>query len=414
MSVVIKAEHISKKYQLGVSGSGTLKGDLHRWWETRVLRKEDPLSKLEHRNRNDFWALNDIGFEVRHGDAVGIIGKNGAGKSTLLKILSRITLPTTGSIRVRGRIASLLEVGTGFNPDLTGRENVFLNGAILGMTKQEVKRKFDEIVDFAGVEQFIDTPVKRYSSGMYVRLAFAVAAHLEPDILIVDEVLAVGDAEFQSKCIGKMDDASRREGRTVLFVSHAMGTIAQLCNRAILLKKGEIIADGLTDSVINQYIGMSSSKTVGYELDTSELEEKNMYFTKIHSVNDNGEQTSDFGFHESINLVLTVRIVKRVLNVKIGVALLDKVQSRVFTVHEDVEALTPSGKTGEHELRLKLPSNLIAPNHYSFIFALFIPNGDLQDYIENQCPVRIHDTGTEFALFEGSNYGSIVVDAKWQ
>jgi len=260
MSSVIKVEDLSKAYQLGNFGTGTISRDLERFW-ARMRGKEDPFLRIGELNdrtqkgESDIvWSLKDINFEVEQGDAVGIIGRNGAGKSTLLKILSRVTSPTSGSIKVKGRVASLLEVGTGFHPELSGRENIFLNGAILGMRKAETKRKFDEIVDFAGVERYIDTPVKRYSSGMYVRLAFAVAAHLESEILIVDEVLAVGDAEFQKKCLGKMGDVSKGEGRTVLFVSHNMGSIRQLCNRGILLGNGEIVFTGGTEATIKTYM----------------------------------------------------------------------------------------------------------------------------------------------------------------
>ncbi|MDJ1471633.1 ABC transporter ATP-binding protein [Xanthocytophaga flava] len=255
MSVVVKVENVSKKYHLGKTATNSLKGDFQRWW-ARKQGKEDPFSKVVDASQlqgEEFWALKDINFEVRQGEAVGIIGKNGAGKSTLLKILSRITLPTTGSIKIKGRIASLLEVGTGFNPDLSGRENVYLNGAILGMTKAEINQKFDEIVDFAGIERFIDTPVKRYSSGMYVRLAFAVAAHLESEILILDEVLAVGDAEFQKKCLGKMDDVAHKQGRTILFVSHNMLSVESLCNQGVLLKKGKVITTGGIRKIIDYY-----------------------------------------------------------------------------------------------------------------------------------------------------------------
>lgn len=244
-NTVIKVEGLSKKYRLGVLGHGTLRQDLQSWW-AGLRGKEDPNSKVCHfpggesyGGNKDFWALKDVSFDVKQGEVLGIIGRNGAGKSTLLKILSRVTTPTAGTAKIKGRIASLLEVGTGFHPELTGRENIYLNGAILGMTKKEIDMKFDEIVAFAEVEQFIDTPVKRYSSGMYVRLAFAVAAHLEPEILIVDEVLAVGDVQFQKKCLGKMKDVSQ-EGRTVLFVSHNMGAIEGLCSSGILLDKGEI------------------------------------------------------------------------------------------------------------------------------------------------------------------------------
>src|SRR5690348_13295502 len=266
-SIVIKVENLSKQYRLGDVGMGTLHHDINRWWHA-VRGKEDPYSKIGDVNDRTVeggseyvWALRDINFEINQGEVWGIIGRNGAGKSTLLKILSRTTSPTIGSVKIKGRIASLLEVGTGFHPELTGRENIFLNGAILGMQKKEIKKKFDEIVDFAGVARYIDTPVKRYSSGMYVRLAFAVAAHLEPEILIVDEVLAVGDAEFQRKCLGKMHDVAGL-GRTVLFVSHNMAAVEQLCSYAVLLVSGRIESSGQVRSVISEYLAGSGAEVL--------------------------------------------------------------------------------------------------------------------------------------------------------
>ena len=288
--IAIKVEGLGKQYRLGEIGTGTISHDLNRWF-ARLRGKEDPFAKVGETNdrtskgSSDYvWSLRDVDFEVKKGEVLGIIGRNGAGKSTLLKILSKVTAPTTGSIKVNGRIASLLEVGTGFHPELTGRENIYLNGAILGMTKAEIRSKFDEIVDFSGVERYIDTPVKRYSSGMYVRLAFAVAAHLEPDILIVDEVLAVGDSDFQRKSIGKMQEVSQSDGRTILFVSHSMDTIAKLCSKAILLKQGEVERNDLVSDVINYYISesvnankftskgkASKPSIVHYEIDKNEL-----------------------------------------------------------------------------------------------------------------------------------------------
>jgi len=258
--LALKAENISKQYRLGQVGTGTISHDLNRFWH-KVRGKEDPYLQIGDANdratKGDseyVWSLRDINFEIEQGDAVGIIGRNGAGKSTLLKLLSKVTKPTTGKIYTNGRIASLLEVGTGFHPEMTGRENVFLNGAILGMTRKEIARKFDEIVDFSGVERYIDTPVKRYSSGMYVRLAFAVAAHLESEILIVDEVLAVGDADFQKKCLGKMGDVTKGEGRTILFVSHNMAAVETLCNKGIYLKNGLIQFEGGIKKTIEDYL----------------------------------------------------------------------------------------------------------------------------------------------------------------
>ncbi|BDS14658.1 ABC transporter ATP-binding protein [Aureispira anguillae] len=265
--IVLSVENLSKQYRVGEISTGTLSNDMKRWW-AQLRGKEDPFSLVGQVNdrtkksESDFvWALKDINFQVQRGDVLGIVGKNGAGKSTLLKLISRITSPTTGSIKARGRIASLLEVGTGMHPEMTARENIYLNGAIMGMTKREISRKFDEIVDFAGCALYVDTPVKRYSSGMRVRLGFAVAAFLEPEILIVDEVLAVGDAEFQKKAIGKMKDVSSGEGRTVLFVSHNMESIEALCTSCTVLKNGTVLSHGKTNDMIELYLNDNREKT---------------------------------------------------------------------------------------------------------------------------------------------------------
>lgn len=268
MATAIEFNHVSKQYRLGLVSTRTLSHDLDRWFQTSILRREDPYLKIGEVNDRAskgsseyVWALRDIDFKVEQGDVVGIIGKNGAGKSTLLKLLSKVTAPTTGTIRARGRIASLLEVGTGFHQEMTGRENIYMNGAILGMTKQEITSKLDEIVAFSGCERYLDTPVKRYSSGMMVRLGFAVAAHLDPEILVVDEVLAVGDAEFQKKAIGKMQDISHGEGRTVLFVSHNMASMKALCNHGVLLEQGMVRCIGDMGDVISEYQRISMEKT---------------------------------------------------------------------------------------------------------------------------------------------------------
>jgi lipopolysaccharide transport system ATP-binding protein len=271
----IEFDRVGKLYRLGQVGTGTLSHDLNRWWQTRILGHEDPYLRIGEANdrarkgSSDFvWALKDISFHVAEGEVVGIIGKNGAGKSTLLKLLSRVTAPTAGEIRARGRIASLLEVGTGFHQEMTGRENIYMNGAIMGMTRAEIASKLDAIVDFAGIERYLDTPVKRYSSGMTVRLGFAVAAFLEPEILVVDEVLAVGDAEFQKKAIGKMQDVSRGEGRTVLFVSHNMAAVRSLCQRGIVLENGGMVFDGEVNEAVDYYIDGAVSKEDGTIMDS--------------------------------------------------------------------------------------------------------------------------------------------------
>ena len=272
-NIAIQFDGVGKQYRLGRVGTGTLSHDLNRWWQTSILGKEDPYLKIGETNdrstkgHSDYvWALKDISFKVEQGDVVGIIGKNGAGKSTLLKLLSHITAPSTGSIKYRGRIASLLEVGTGFHPEMTGRENIYMNGSIMGMTRHEITRKLDEIVDFAGVERYIDTPVKRYSSGMTVRLGFAVAAFLEPEILVVDEVLTVGDAEFQKKAIGKMGEVSSQGGRTVLFVSHNMNSVRVLCRNGIVLKNGEVDYLGSAEECVEYYAQNNVDRLVNHKI----------------------------------------------------------------------------------------------------------------------------------------------------
>ena len=276
-NVIIKVENLSKQYRLGSVGTGSLAHDINRTWH-RIRGKDDPYITVGEENDRTVkgsseyvWALKDINFDIQRGAVVGIIGSNGAGKSTLLKILSRTTSPTTGAVKIKGRIASLLEVGTGFHPELSGKENIFLNGAILGMSRQEIKNKFDEIVDFSGVERYIDTPVKRYSSGMYVRLAFGVAAHLDPEILIVDEVLAVGDVEFQKKALGKMKEVSTKEGRTVLFVSHNIPAIRTLCSTAILLDNGKISAHGDVEKIVVNYFKKASTPFLECVWEDSEI-----------------------------------------------------------------------------------------------------------------------------------------------
>ena len=310
--VILKATNISKQYRLGQLGTGSISHDFNRWWH-KVRGKEDPYLQIGDSNDRTtkgnseyVWSLKDINFEVRQGEAVGIIGRNGAGKSTLLKILSQVTTQTTGQVKIRGRIAALLEIGTGFHPDLTGRENIFLNGAILGMTKEEITRKFDEIVDFSGVERYIDTPVKRYSSGMLVRLGFAVAAHLESEILIVDEVLAVGDAEFQKKCLGKMNDISSGEGRTVLFVSHNMAAINQFCTKGIYLKNGQIDSIGPMQKICNNYLSSNTNDSLTNIFVKQKLENKDIevIYAEIFSFDE--KPRSQFEISEDIIIKVNI------------------------------------------------------------------------------------------------------------
>jgi lipopolysaccharide transport system ATP-binding protein len=342
MSVVVRVENVSKKYQLGKIGTQSMKGDLQRWW-ARKRGKEDPFGTIGEENNGhngEFWALKDVSFDIHQGEAFGIIGKNGAGKSTLLKVLSRITLPTTGRLRVKGRIASLLEVGTGFNPDLTGRENAYLNGAILGMTKREVARKFDEIVDFSGVEKFIDTPVKRYSSGMYVRLAFAVAAHLDSEILILDEVLAVGDAEFQKKCLGKMDDVAHKQGRTVLFVSHGLQSVASLCNKAIYLEEGRIRKEGKTEDVIAHYLNKDNRETTHVFERSIDSTNPYPFIRKAWFEDEQGQPTAVA--QNGRPLVLKIEIInKERLDAEISIAFFDNQQTPLWNFTHSMHGINP-------------------------------------------------------------------------
>lgn len=332
MSTAIEFNHISKQYRLGLVSTKTLTSDLNRWWQMNVLRKEDPYLKVGETNDrskkalSDFvWALKDIDFKVDQGDVVGIIGKNGAGKSTLLKLLSRVTTPTTGTIKARGRIASLLEVGTGFHSELTGRENIYMNGAILGMSKQEINRKLDEIVDFSGCERYIDTPVKRYSSGMMVRLGFAVAAHLDPEILVVDEVLAVGDAEFQKKAIGKMKDVSKGEGRTVLFVSHNMASVNSLCNNCILLDNGHIINRSETSKAIQLYRNICNQDIQeNFDFESEKRISKDTYISDFNICNN-----QPLSFSDKLNFKFWIKS-KNKVSFTLRIAVFDTNETRVM------------------------------------------------------------------------------------
>lgn len=370
MTTAIEFNNISKQYRLGLVSTKTLSHDLKRWWTVNVRRKEDPYLKIGETNDrsakgdSDYvWALKDIDFKVEQGDVVGIIGKNGAGKSTLLKLLSRVTGPTTGTIKARGRIGSLLEVGTGFHQEMTGRENIYMNGAILGMTKAEITRKLDEIVDFSGCERYIDTPVKRYSSGMMVRLGFAVAAHLDPEILVVDEVLAVGDAEFQKKAIGKMQDVSQGEGRTVLFVSHNMASIKNLCKSGVLLENGMIKTMGTIDDVVAEYMSANLAE-IG---DVSEVTE----FTRISAQTKEVEvvslkRQSPYKMDSLQDIVFTARV-KRNGNVSSFqfTTLIDNVANggtRVGMAYSDVIAW-PEGKD-EAEFEVRIPHHNLTKGKY--------------------------------------------------
>ena len=376
MATAIEFEHVGKQYRLGLVSTGTLSHDIHRWWQTSVMGKEDPYLKIGDVNDRAakadseyVWALRDIDFKVEQGDVVGIIGKNGAGKSTLLKLLSKVTAPTVGTIRSRGRIASLLEVGTGFHGEMTGRENIYMNGAILGMTKAEIDRKLDEIVAFSGCEKYIDTPVKRYSSGMTVRLGFAVAAFLEPEILVVDEVLAVGDAEFRKKAIGKMQDVSRGEGRTVLFVSHNMASVRQLCHTGILLDKGSIAMTGEMGDVIDRYIADSAVDTdsIGAVWHKEVLEDKPVQLIHAEVQNAKGEPTMNFTCDEDFFIELTYDVREKVPGLY-GYFAIDRVKDQLRVFQSDTNDFIynkfESLPLGETEVRIHIPKRLLAPGNY--------------------------------------------------
>jgi lipopolysaccharide transport system ATP-binding protein len=367
MANAIKVENLSKAYQLGDFGTGTISRDLARSW-ARIRGKEDPFLKIGEVNDRStkgesdiVWALKNLNFEITQGDAVGVIGRNGAGKSTLLKILSRVTSPTTGSIKVKGRIASLLEVGTGFHPELTGRENTFLNGAILGMRKAEIKRKFDQIVQFAGVERYIDTPIKRYSSGMYVRLAFAVAAYLESEILIVDEVLAVGDAEFQKKCLGKMSDVSKGEGRTILFVSHNMGSIQSLCKKAMLLTKGQI---GIIDDsavVVNKYLSNQSTLQNDYH----RYGNQKIYLQSFDLCNADGSAANTYLLSDPAILKLLIGFKENAHHIEIGINIKNIYDELISHITNLDKNIIISGKKDEIKaIEITINSLIYTPGQY--------------------------------------------------
>ena len=378
----IEFNNVGKMYRLGRVGTGTLSHDLNRWWTTNILRKEDPYLKIGETNdrskkgSSDYvWALRDISFKVEQGDVVGIIGKNGAGKSTLLKLLSRITSPTTGSIRYQGRIASLLEVGTGFHPEMTGRENIYMNGSIMGMTKKEITRKLDEIVDFAGVERYLDTPVKRYSSGMTVRLGFAVAAFLEPEILVVDEVLTVGDAEFQKKAIGKMQDVSQGGGRTVLFVSHNMSAVKMLCDRGLVLKNGMLDMQGPTVDCINHYIKIQKSEIVAHKVITERnREDKGQYKREIEFVEAwlLNMNPSEMANDEPLKIQLKLRVNSFIEKSQFAVGIYNEQDLRIAYYHPSAVAI-PKGRE-YFFVKMEIPYTALAKGYYSLRFDAVVSN----------------------------------------
>jgi len=418
---VIRVESLGKKYILGhqkqerytalrdvmANGAKSLGG--------RVLKPFG--KKISDPAVEEFWALKDVSFEIKQGDRVGIIGRNGAGKSTLLKILSRITEPTRGSIRIKGRVASLLEVGTGFHPELTGRENIYLNGAILGMSKTEIQRKFDEIVAFAEVEKFLDTPVKRYSSGMYVRLAFAVAAHLEPEILIVDEVLAVGDAQFQKKCLGKMQEVGK-DGRTVLFVSHNMGTITQLCTRAIHLKSGKVTDTGDTNSVVSKYLmdGNLNNSQIKIIRKEKSGKTKKLFFKKITILENKGIESSEIDVRYPFYLDLEYEITKHLTNLELTVRIYTSDGRPVITTCQSDCSPKSLGKRdiGTYRASIKFPGMFLMPGSYMVTIAAHEPMVEIFDIHEHILQFKIIETGTKFSKYpQPHEIGVVIAELPW-
>jgi lipopolysaccharide transport system ATP-binding protein len=421
---VIEINNLGKQYRLGNVGTGTMSDDLKRFLY-KLRGKEDPFLKVGESNDRTkkgsseyVWALKDVNFKVEEGEVLGIIGKNGAGKSTLLKILSRTTLPTTGEYKIKGRVASLLEVGTGFHPDLTGRENIFLNGAILGMNKAEIRKQFDAIVDFSGVERYIDTPVKRYSSGMYVRLAFAVAAHLEPEILIVDEVLAVGDAEFQKKCLGKMKDVSG-QGRTVLFVSHNMPTMRTLCDKCLFLKNGEVNSIGLTDKIIGEYIsstqGLLNEGEIEIPSSLSLYHTGEAKFKKAWILNSKNQKTNELEFLESFSISFELESNKFIENVSTSVYVVNQFGERILMSTECPDYKPTSLKLGTHYYQVDFSEKLMPGNYSIGLSVSFFNTGASIDYVESFFPFTVlKESKTKNMEYPWSTvHGYVRPETKW-
>ena len=393
MATAIKVENLSKIYRLGEIGTGTISRDIERFVKTKILKQDDPFLKIGETNdratkgsSDIVYSLKDINFEIEQGDAVGIIGRNGAGKSTLLKILSRVTSPTTGKINIKGRVASLLEVGTGFHPELTGRENIYLNGAILGMRKREIDRKLDEIIDFSGVERYIDTPVKRYSSGMYVRLAFAVAAHLESEILIVDEVLAVGDAEFQKKCLGKMSDVSKGEGRTLLFVSHNVGAIMEICNSCMLISNGNLIGYGSTSEELIKYQNQNGENLFIDNLFCLDI-------AKLFFFGFKNSATNKFSIDEDLIIEIILELYEEIADLLVALNIFSQFNHPLIRISYNDYNHKRTLKKGKSEIKFKIPKFHLAVGKYQVELDFAIPNE--KKLIENiRLDFEIHSNGT--------------------
>jgi lipopolysaccharide transport system ATP-binding protein len=420
----IIVENLSKKYVIGHRHS--FSGQKHQYVALRDVigrelrnfaRKAADVARGRQVIQGDeieqFWALKDVNFEVKQGRVLGIIGRNGAGKSTLLKVLSRITEPTKGRVLLTGRVASLLEVGTGFHPELTGRENVFLNGAVLGMTQWEIRKKFDEIVAFAEVEKFLDTPVKHYSSGMYVRLAFAVAAHLEPEILILDEILAVGDSQFQKKCLGKMGDVSK-QGRTVLFVSHNLDAVRNFCNSIIILQEGQLVYGGAVESGVEHYLrtGTCQEATVTFERPQSGAP----LFRSARLLNDAGEPGQTIDVRRGFSVALTYEIPDQMRNLEVAIRILTSDSRPVFTsvMSEALPEIFDRAQKGIRRATASIPGNFLMPGRYLITIALLEPGGVTFDVHEGVLEVAIEDSGTIFTKYnDNRSIGVVIKPLAW-
>lgn len=415
MSTAIEFDNISKLYRLGLVSSGTISNDLKRWWQMNILGKEDPFLNVGTVNDRSkaaeseyVLALKDINFKVEEGEVVGIVGKNGAGKSTLLKLLSRVTGPTTGTIKARGRIGSLLEVGTGFHPELTGRENIFMNGAILGMAKDEISRKLDEIVDFSGCERYIDTPVKRYSSGMKVRLGFAVAAHLDPEILVVDEVLAVGDAEFQKKATGKMQDVSKGEGRTVLFVSHNMTSIKALCGRAVILKNGMLVDDGDVDTIVSNYLRGDNAVDNYKEWSVPEIDRNGFQLLEMGIRKKGGNYADVMRVDQDLELVIHYRLTKAFDNFWLSFYMKNEQGNKIFSFGGVGRCYDSHHEAGEYLQTCIIPANFLNWGNYAIDFKAFTKNVGLRCIINEFDTVSFTLANRQLAI--GSYMGKVPGD----
>lgn len=415
MPTAVSFSDVSKQYRLGEIGTGTLSRDLERAW-ARLRGKPDPFAKVGVINDRSqaggeyVWALKDISFDVGQGEVLGVIGRNGAGKSTLLKLLSRVTAPTTGRIAAKGRIASLLEVGTGFHPELTGRENIYLNGAILGMRRNEIKRSLDAIVDFSGCAKYLDTPVKRYSSGMTVRLGFAVAAHLECEILVVDEVLAVGDAEFQRKCIGRMREISSGGGRTVLFVSHNMGTVSQVCNRVAILQEGRIAFTGDPQECISHYLNEYPKGEPSVSRPKQLCED--FVINEIFVASEDNLPNRVFNWDAKVKIRIKYELLEPTKGIEIGVRVKDQRGITVFTTarSHSIDRDLAQGRGG---LVVALPPRFLMPGNYSVTIAAHIPHARLLARAEDALTFVIEETGSPHARFKGSDQGVVSLPCTW-